>query len=196
MKKVLFFFVFFVIFFIFSFPSYATTPDCNPRDYDTNAEACKPLGQGTICVNDLPGTACHASPNGCPDGYNATGIACSGAQAFYCCIPIPTSNFASNECGDANTPANLGCLVTAIFPGIIRAAVVFSGSIILFLLIFSGFRFLTSGGDAKQVEGARKTLQYAFIGLAIILFSFLLLNVVATITGIDCLRTFTFTQCQ
>ncbi len=45
-------------------------------------------------------------------------------------------------------------------------------------LIWGGFKWLTSGGDAKQVEAARNHIIAAIIGLIIVFLSFLIMNIV------------------
>lgn len=45
-----------------------------------------------------------------------------------------------------------------------------------FFVIFGGFKWLMSSGDKKQVEEAQKTLQYAIIGLVVVLLSFFIIN--------------------
>lgn len=102
--------------------------------------------------------------------------------------------------------ANDGPILTlsCIFPliaNIIYWALGFSGTIALFMIIFAGYQMLFSGGDPKAVDGARKTLTYAILGLFLIFFSFLILNTIATVTGVLCLGnilhgSFGFTSCK
>lgn len=55
---------------------------------------------------------------------------------------------------------------------------------IVFILI-SGIQWILSGGDEKQVEGARKRLTYSIIGLAVIILSFAVISFVFGLIGID-----------
>ncbi|HLD91826.1 MAG TPA: hypothetical protein VI795_00355 [Patescibacteria group bacterium] len=60
------------------------------------------------------------------------------------------------------------------------------GGITLFILIFtSGFKYLTSGGDPKALEAAKKTLTYAIGGFVLFIFSYLILKIIGTITGVE-----------
>ena len=60
------------------------------------------------------------------------------------------------------------------------------GAITLFILIFtSGFKYLTSGGDPKALEAAKKTLTYAIGGFLVFIFSYLILKILGTITGTE-----------
>lgn len=91
--------------------------------------------------------------------------------------------------------ATLNC-IPAVVQNIIFGAFLFAGIVAVILIIYSGIRFIFSGGDPKQVEGARKTLTYALIGFFVILFSIFILNLISTITGVECIKFFGFTNCQ
>lgn len=79
------------------------------------------------------------------------------------------------------TIGNLGCL----FQNIVSYALGFAGIVLFILLIMGGFKYITSGGDPKAVEGAKKTLTSAITGLVLILVSYLVLVLIKNITGVD-----------
>ncbi|PIR80252.1 MAG: hypothetical protein COU25_01070 [Candidatus Levybacteria bacterium CG10_big_fil_rev_8_21_14_0_10_35_13] len=92
-------------------------------------------------------------------------------------------------------------LLTCIPPlvtNLINWALVFAGVVAFFLLIFSGYKFISSGGDPKNVEGAKKTATYAIAGLILILLSFFIVRTIGQITGLesDCINLFGFTNCN
>ena len=60
----------------------------------------------------------------------------------------------------------------------------------VFFVIFAGIKFINSGGDPKQVEGARKTITFAIIGFVIVLLSFTIIKAVAAFTGASAICTF------
>lgn len=93
-----------------------------------------------------------------------------------------------------NGTAKLSC-IPAVFQNIVTAALVFAGVVALFMIVFAGIKFITSGGDPKQVEGARHTLTWAVIGLILILLSFFIINLIANITGKTCITMFGFDVC-
>lgn len=93
-----------------------------------------------------------------------------------------------------NNIPTLACL-PGVFQNIIFAALIFSGVVAVFFSVFAGIKFITSGGDAKQVDSARKTMTFAIIGLVIILLSFFIVKIIAGLTGIDCINTFGFDNC-
>jgi hypothetical protein len=53
------------------------------------------------------------------------------------------------------------------------------------MLIMGGFKFITAGGDPKAIEGAKKTLTYAIMGIVLVALSFLILQFISTFTGVD-----------
>ena len=68
---------------------------------------------------------------------------------------------------------------------VISYALGFAGVVLFVLLIVGGFKFITSGGDPKAVEGAKKTLTSALAGLIIILISYLILVLIKNLTGVN-----------
>jgi hypothetical protein len=69
------------------------------------------------------------------------------------------------------------------------------------MIIFAGYQLIFSGGDAKAVEGGRKTLTFAILGLVLVFLSFFILNVISSVTGVGCLGniaqgSFGFTTCH
>jgi hypothetical protein len=90
--------------------------------------------------------------------------------------------------------ARLTC-IPAVLQNIITFALIASGVVAVFFIIWAGIRYVTSGGDQKKVDGARKTLTWAIIGLIIILMAFFIVNVVSYITGVECIRSFGFNNC-
>src|SRR3989344_4130360 len=102
----------------------------------------------------------------------------------------------SDNClvGGADKVATLAC-VPIIVGNVIFWLLVGAGILALVLIIISGFKFVFSGGDPKQTEGARKTLTWAIVGLLVILLSFAIINFIAKTTGVGCITKFGFTQC-
>lgn len=60
------------------------------------------------------------------------------------------------------------------------------GALTLFIfLLSSGFKYLTSSGDPKAVEGAKKTLTYAIGGFVALAFSYMVLRLIGMFTGTE-----------
>lgn len=70
-----------------------------------------------------------------------------------------------------------------IFTNVIRSLIALGGIILLLMLFSGGFKYLTSNGDPKAVEGAKKTLTTAIGGLVMLLGSYLILRIIADFTG-------------
>jgi hypothetical protein len=85
-----------------------------------------------------------------------------------------------------------GGVATLSFLNVVSALLVFSGLFALFIFIFGGYKYINAAGDPKKLEGARNNLIYGIIGLIIILLSFFIINVVSTVTGVECITKFGF----
>jgi hypothetical protein len=109
-----------------------------------------------------------------------------------------------NDCQVQTLSDGAVLTLNCIFPlitNLILWAIGLAGTIALVMIILSGYKFLFSGGEAKAVDGARKTLTFAIAGLFLIFLSFLILNIIATFTGVGCLDfshgiPTSFTSCQ
>lgn len=63
-----------------------------------------------------------------------------------------------------------------------------AGIFVLFYLIYGGFVYITSMGDAKNSEKARNIISNAIIGLAIFSVSYGIISLLSAIFGIDILK--------
>lgn len=96
-----------------------------------------------------------------------------------------------DRCLDASGIATLRC-IPIVFKNIIAAALLFVGIVALAFIMYAGLTMVTSGGDPKKVEGARKTMTFAIIGLVLVLLSFAILIFIGYITGAtNCINSFT-----
>ncbi|MHB8831521.1 MAG: hypothetical protein ACYC44_05415, partial [Patescibacteria group bacterium] len=90
-----------------------------------------------------------------------------------------------NEIG--NTIKLTGTDPRIIAGRIINIALGVIGIILLTLILYAGFLWMTSGGDAAKVEKAQKIIRNAIIGLIIILMSwaiaYYVINVLLNVTG-------------
>jgi hypothetical protein len=98
------------------------------------------------------------------------------------------------NCVSPDGVATLTC-IPVVFNNLIRAALIFVGSVAAFLIVYAGIRFVTSGGDPKQVTAARQIMTYAIIGLVLVLLSFAILFFIAYATKVDCITKLNFTAC-
>ena len=82
--------------------------------------------------------------------------------------------------------------LSCIFPllaNIISWLLLFSGTVAIAMIIFSGIKLITSGGEAKTVDTAKKSITYAIIGLLLVFLSFMILNIIGFVTGVTCFDT-------
>lgn len=55
-----------------------------------------------------------------------------------------------------------------------------AGLVAVFFIIIGGFRYITSAGNDEAAEAGKKTLTNAVIGLVIVIFSYVIVSVVAS----------------
>ncbi|MDZ4246792.1 MAG: pilin [Dehalococcoidia bacterium] len=107
---------------------------------------------------------------------------------FAISFPSPARAECYDTPGVATDVGTIGCLEVYI-QNLIAFIFPIAGAVALFFLIIGGIRFVTSGGEPKAVETAKKTLTYAVMGLALIfLVFFILKGVILPLTGVDLTR--------
>ena len=80
--------------------------------------------------------------------------------------------------------ATFGAL-EGVFENVTRAVLGLAAITLFILLVWGGFKYITSGGDPKAAEDARKTLTYAIGGMVLIALAILILRLIEAFTGID-----------
>lgn len=83
-----------------------------------------------------------------------------------------------------NDPALITDL-EVIFSRILNVAVGFAVVAAFIMLVIGGFKLLTSGGDQKGTESAKKTITIAIVGLAALVGIWLILKFIYIFTGVD-----------
>ena len=86
-------------------------------------------------------------------------------------------------------PANIACLAD-LFSNLIQALVMLAGVALFIMLLIGGFKYLTSGGDAKKTESGRSTIMWAIIGLVVMISSYAIIRVIEMFTGVEGLLEF------
>ena len=79
-------------------------------------------------------------------------------------------------------PAQLSDL-EGLFGRAVSAILALAGIVLFVLLVSGGLKYITSGGDPKATDSAKKTITYAIGGLIAILLSYLILVLIENITG-------------
>ena len=100
--------------------------------------------------------------------YNPGGAACSGANGGAVQDPqaCPTGN-------NGNSLPDIVAKVINIFSWVV-------GAVSVIMLIYGGFKYITSGGDSGGVTAAKNTILYAIVGLVIVALSQVIVNFVLT----------------
>jgi len=102
----------------------------------------------TIPLFASPGIAlAAANPNACP------GAGTSGGQVLN---GIGETGNGCNSSGVSNLLSTIVSILSYV-----------AGAIAVIMIIVSGFKYMTSGGDANKVTNAKSTLIYALIGVAV-----------------------------
>jgi hypothetical protein len=78
---------------------------------------------------------------------------------------------------------NNGNRISDVIKAIINILSAFVGVAAIIMIIISGFRYVTSGGDPNNVSSAKKTLIYAIIGLIIVALAQVIVHFVLSKTG-------------
>jgi len=124
-----------------------------------------------LAVPTLTPVVAHAADNAVANG------ACSGANTAFTGEGTDTSgNTVSGNCNATTDDANLNKLIRDV----INIFSIIVGAISVLMIIYGGFRYITSSGDSGKVTNAKKTIMYALIGLAIVGLSQLIVYFVLT----------------
>lgn len=148
--------------------SQGTNPNCGSLCSCTCINRSDCGGQNQPCCK--PGDTCDNKNMDCLYGY--------------CNYPSPAPSTKPNPTADFTGVAKIEDFST-VFNNIVSVILGLAGIIFFVLLIIGGFRYITSGGDPKAIEGAKKTLTSAIIGLIVILMSYLILVLITQITGVN-----------
>ena len=70
--------------------------------------------------------------------------------------------------------------IDTTFRDVVNFLLYLIGAIAVIMLIFGGFRYVTSGGDGSAITSAKNTILYAVIGLAVAIIAYAIVNFVIT----------------
>ena len=74
---------------------------------------------------------------------------------------------------------------TQLFAGIANWVAGFVATLAVLMVIIGGLQYMISGGNEEKTKAARRTIQWALIGLIIVLMSWSLLQTLLTILGVE-----------
>ena len=111
-----------------------------------------------------------------------------GATLATATLPAPTHAAAEvwDSCkGNANSAicksSTADQNINSVIANIVRVMLILLGSVAVIVIIYSGFRYITSSGDAARVSAAKNTLTYAVVGLVVAIFAYVIVDL--TIRG-------------
>ena len=70
-----------------------------------------------------------------------------------------------------------------IFGNVVGAVLSLAGIVFFIILLMSGLKYMSAGGDPKAVEAAKKSLTTAIGGIVFIALAYLILVLIEEITG-------------
>ena len=140
----------------------------------TNAESCF---KNPHTCDQYPGLSCLADPQHPED------------TELYRCLPDP---FGTNF-GKIQAPAPLaGFLqkdptgaggISQFLSNLIALIYTIATIVLIFMILWGAFDWLTSGGEKEKVEAARNRITYALIGMILFAVAFAAIAVLGTFTG-------------
>ena len=71
--------------------------------------------------------------------------------------------------------------LTDLIPTLVRSGINLLGGLTVVALMYGGIQYIIAYGDDTKSENAKKTIQYALIGLLIALFSYTIVAIISTI---------------
>ncbi len=80
--------------------------------------------------------------------------------------------------------------LTDVFGRIVSSLLPIGGIILFVMLIVGGFYFIFSGGDPRQVAGAKSTITYAIAGTVVLALAFLIVQIIANFVGVPAILNF------
>lgn len=93
-----------------------------------------------------------------------------GWSAFLFLLLIPQSLFADPACpvGKLCNPLRFDNLITFLLE-IVTTAIQYGAILIVFFVVFAGFKFVTAQGNSEKVSEARKMLTWVVVGAFVLL---------------------------
>jgi len=90
-----------------------------------------------------------------------------------------TTDASSSQCPTDTSTGGINGLLKRVV-NVISAIV---GVVAVIMIVFGGFKYITSGGDSNNVSGAKNTIIYAIIGLVIVALAQLIVHFVLNQTN-------------
>lgn len=72
-----------------------------------------------------------------------------------------------------------------LFSRVISISVGLAFIALFIVLIVAGIKFLTSGGETKQIQSAAQTITWALLGMLFLIIAWLILQLIEAFTGVE-----------
>lgn len=105
------------------------------------------------------------------------------AAVFFSANFVFAQNIGLNYASNTGLDDGGGRDIRNVLVDIVRYAITFIGLIAVIIIMYSGFLWMTSGGDPNKVANARKTLINSAIGLVIAISAFAIVTFIANLIG-------------
>lgn len=166
-------------------PTPTPTPRPTPTSPPPQCYAGGCCGSGTVCGNcSSVGQTCKTFSPGDP-GWSSSCASSAIDPSSYCVNPPPPppagACWAGCMEGDIPTIRCIICVLQNSINFLTGAAAI----VALFIIVYAGVTFVTSNGDKEKVEIAKKTLTYGIIGLILISTVFVIMKIIADISGVQ-----------
>ena len=112
--------------------------------------------------------------------------ALAGAAASVDCSSQNLTASEAIQCGECGAAGQNKCspeppsTLDSIIKNILQILSIVVGLAAVIMVIIAGLKYITSGGDAEKVKGAKNTLIYALIGLVVVAFAQIIVHFVLT----------------
>ena len=78
--------------------------------------------------------------------------------------------------------------IEGMVSGFIRLVLVIAGLAFFFILVIGGIKWILSGGDKANTEGARNQITAALVGLVIVFSAWAIIQLINTFFGVNILK--------
>lgn len=143
-------------------------------------------GSSGICLPSFAEGAACTRRSQCQTPYCTSGV-CSATPPPAETTTTPSEKPPAQQLinpigGTAENPAGV-TTVSALIANIIKAVLGIVGAVALFMFVWGGFTWLTSGGSPDKIKMGRDTLVWATIGLLVIFASYTLVETIFKALG-------------
>lgn len=163
-----------------------------PGNFNTNKTCSGARGQRYTVYY------CNPLPE-CPPGQDCTSVGCeseypeqSDKAPAYCNRPdTGVITDISRIFGQIQPPQAIqnfgfgGLGISKFLSNTIALIYIIAIIVLIFMILWSAFEWLTSGGDKEKVESARRRLTYAILGIILFAAAFAVIQIIGTFTGFN-----------